>query len=435
MDRCFFIPSEKHSDIYSYQNSERYTMATIIHSILFEGELFLSDASIVNVPHLRSCFENPKFFKLVDNEKIKIVQKEIDGTYRPLTKTADEILRENTVNPSFSNSPVDFRDYSVLITLDQYAQRTLYRENEAKKFYTDGISNFYSQNDLSEQLPNKVHRVLNDLINEQKDKHGFLASAYLQREYNVGHDLDQRTGQKDSWSKYGSFLMNSSMAYYYGFIPNKTETSPMYGSEYKSVFDIWRGTVESTEEIIDSKPLTTHLEPHSFVEGILKLEYEDVCRLTESDEYKAFKKKSKEVQNSQRAFEDLVRSFTEYKKRVNLEVEQKLGTISNHEYKEDIRFGWKKRKKIANDTLSEFIYLKIMNASTIGITSYISLANKIVKTLVDPLPDIQNQIDHNDKIDKIKHALDPNATSHPTLAPTTHVTDSLTDTMFSYTKN
>lgn len=362
--------------------------AMAVHILLFSGRFVVGDSYILNSPILRRLIRTNGLVRhLIESGHFQVAFREIEGEVASSRQVLRHLVDSGGLRPEASWRL--FKKGEELEFIDSRAIKLVYSLQDAEKYYTSAILEFFEEFDFGDWLPREVSKVIyNEAITERERSGGSLGHAFFARQQNLGALLDARFPGKQIWHRYGEFIGLVSYGPHMTYLTEKFYANPHYSPERRQVIDLWRcrlkglGAYEGTltaDELCRVR-ISSKLDGASFVRGLVSLQPEDVDNLIYSEAAERYTTAMGKLDGRLESEREVVKSYGEYRRRVEETILSRLGSSVSRDEELEVRLSLLKRIGAAARKASEQLLLEVIPVG--GVASSLKLGFEVVSLLV-----------------------------------------------------
>lgn len=301
------------------------TLANVISTYLYDGQVVISDSFLINGPELRHAIKHNDIIRwLVKDKAILLTVRENNKAMVPLETIAKGIYNKGSKNKIMTDE--EFLDFSDLRFLEEYAHKIPYDLSKAKDYYTDNVYYHYKNDGFNGALPEYVRNILLEEFNKEKEKNGFVGSNFFHIKDNFQRILETRLNDANAWDKYGSLIYQVSSSVYQTFLPDFLESSPIYSEAYADVIEIWRNRNEARKTGLgDPFSINLPFSPSTLIEGLLLLTRDDIEKLVNSQQCKYYRSTIYSDLSVDLLRKEVLNAYSDYRNLIDETVLKRLG--------------------------------------------------------------------------------------------------------------
>ncbi len=277
----YWIPGHAHINVQD-PAVDRFVRAATVHNFLFGQPFAISDSALVSCKALRDASVNdPVIRTLVELGFVRIARREAQGAERTaLIDLCKRLLNDGRPEDYATDA---FLDETTLRLFEDQAMVLPYKLADARVHYASEVIELLerSKDDL---LPRSVAEVVINAAQSRLQETGTIDQAFLFYEKNVGQELARQFGTKEVWQKHGETIRQISTGPYISFLGEHFSLNPVFSRDQADAVAMWRGRVEAERVPVEAPVrLTRKLDTASFVDGILRFDFEELLKLRDSD--------------------------------------------------------------------------------------------------------------------------------------------------------
>lgn len=260
--------------------------ASLIQTVLFEGQVVLTDSTIINDILLRrALIRYPVLKGLFKHELVVPALRDNGSGPVPLTKTAESIAKQKGMAPVFTEG--EFEDFRSLEAVEREAKPQTFSIADASDYNTDQLLDIFRNAplhlDTGEHLPDEVRSIVVGEAERVVAEGGKLGAAMFARKETMGAVLERELRDPTIWGKWGLLLDFVANTPAMTFWPDVVGAMPVYHPEHTRSIELWRQRKESTQVLETvSTEMESRFDLASYVEGLVSLTIDDVLALRES---------------------------------------------------------------------------------------------------------------------------------------------------------
>jgi hypothetical protein len=257
--------------------------AHLVHSMLYNPRLLISDSTAVNNPNFRYLLSNDGRLKeLINGETFAVARRIQDGAPVGLRELRDQFVKDKKENPGFSTA--EFANDRDLFFLEEWSDVIPYSVSNISGFYTRSTRDILKSRVAQDCIPADLLKRIQDLVDRQISQTGSLSRLLF-----FG-DMSGDIGEQN-WRQYGDRLKQIGSAFYLDALPATVGASPIFPTEYAGEWEILRSYRSEVMAQTAAKPLSWEslLPLTGYIAGLSRLQPEDIHALRDPNgEYGAF---------------------------------------------------------------------------------------------------------------------------------------------------